>query len=473
MIQKESSFLLKNKNILKHIKQSDSYKSYLRKKIIFNNKQKIQIDEIGDNSKLIKNNSILKEKINIIKKENKTMKKLYEVIKKKYEYDFRETFFNIINQYKNKNYNITDNTLKSNIFSRSPLLLEHKELDNYYLGLKYNKLKTDALNKYKQKYLLFLNKENKSLILSKSLLRHKSLKNVLEEENKKINKNFSCSNFEINDKFEKININCRNNVYNNREINNKKIYKEKLKKEIKEDQNIIKKLIQTDKYLNSNIKSNRILFTSNLTPKRLSIPKLELNKININNIPINKIYFSSKRKKTENNFSRNFLTNKSYRNFSSTRRSSFSGSNKINLIKINNPYHINVINLFKKNNINSNVILNNLLKEKNKSKFLEELQKINITKFSKKQLEILINYYCKTFLKFNDKKIKNILNTKNTDIDKEVFLLINNFVKKNNKISYNKNIKKENNSLSYKIIKDLDEKAFKLQRALVKNKAIE
>ena len=53
----------------------------------------------------------------------------------------------------------------------------------------------------------------------------------------------------------------------------------------------------------------------------------------------------------------------------------------------------------------------------------------------------------------------------------EILNLINTFVRKNNRIRTNRNIKKENNFLSYSIIKDIDNKAFILQKTLIKNQA--
>ena len=132
-------------------------------------------------------------------------------------------------------------------------------------------------------------------------------------------------------------------------------------------------------------------------------------------------------------------------------------------------YQINIKKLIR--NSNNKEILKNLMKQRSQSRFLEKLQKLNILFFSQKELEEIIEYYCREFLGFTIHQVKNILTAKNSDIDMEILNLINTFVRKNNRIRANKNIKKENNLLSYNIIKDIDKKAFTLQKALIKNQA--
>ena len=507
------STIRKNKKyILNKIKRDNSYNYFLRKKIILKNKQKILNDELGNNSELLKSFSYLNEKRNIIKKENESLKLLYNVTKKLYRQDVDNIFFKIVNHYKNNKYNVTDSSLKKNIFNRTPLLLKDKELENYYLDFKFNKVEDDIIQKQKKKHILFLNKETECLLNIINFLKEEKLKNNKIKFNNEIKKALSHDNLNIN-KIKNLNMKLKNNLNNidknnlnkvinntlNKEINNnilnsvkiekkyKKIEKKKiiLKDELKNSKKLIKNLSEFNNFSNN---KNKIIsnleikkdFSLLSTPSYLDsnlISKID-NKLKKNsNINIAKIDIKNNKDK-EVFISPNIKSDITPKNNQDTKnnnnspliKNSLTSESKLkDLEKRRKIYQINIKKLIK--NSNNKEILKYLMKQKSQTKFLEKLQTLNILFFSQKELEEIIEYYCREFLGFNINQIKNILTAKNSDIDMEILNLINTFVRKNNRIRANKNIKKENNLLSYNIIKDIDNKAFILQKALIKNQA--
>ena len=460
------STINKNKKyILNRIKNDMSYKFFLKKKLILTNKHRMMNDKMGNNSALLKTYTFLKEKRNEIKEENNSLKKLYNVTKRIYHQDVGNIFFSIINHYKNKNYNITDSEIKKNIFNRSPLLLKDKELDHYYLGFKYRKVSNDVIQKQKKKHILFLNKENNNLVRNKSYFQDKNLiKKNDENNNHKMKKVFSYSNLYIN-----------NNYNKNKNIDKFKNKTNNIKKEITDNKAMIKKLIKLNNDINNisttstniNIqKNNNNSLISSLSDKNMA-PKIQLKLFPRKKISLRNISF--KNINQQNSMKQNTQSELNSKNIPSTKRSSLSEPNRIDYEKRRKIYHINIKNLIKHSN--NKEFIKNLLREKNQSKFLQRLQKINILFLSQKQIEKITEYYCKTFLGFNDNQIKNILTAKNSDIDMEILHLINTFVRKNNRIKTNRNIKKDNNFLSYNIINDIDYKALMLQKTLIKNQA--
>ena len=469
--EKISNIIKNKKYILNHIKRDNSYNSFLRKKTILANKQKMMNEEINNNSELFKTYSFLNEKINKIKKENESFKQLYNITKKLYQQDVDNIFFNIINLYKNKNYNITDSTIKKNIFNRSPLLLKDKYLEYYYLDYKYNNYEKDYLQNKKKKHILFLNRENDSLLKSQSFL--KSQKLILN----KIDSNVSDKDNRIKKVFSMDNLNLNNNtikkIDNNIINNNSYMRYTKINNNIKEieiNKNIIKRLSQINnkEKLRNTIKlnNNNSLFSSPSFSDKNLLKKINLNLIqNNNSIKDNKDNLSLKNQNSSNSSSQKNQRNK----INKIKKLSFSEPNKKDIERRRKIYQLNIRNLIKHSN--NKEIIKNLLNQKSQSKFLEKLQKLNILYFTQKELEKVIDYYCRTFLEFNDNQVKNILTAKNSDIDMEILNIINTFARKNNRIRTNKIIKKENNLLSYNRIKDIDKKAFVLQKALIKNQA--
>ena len=113
--------------------------------------------------------------------------------------------------------------------------------------------------------------------------------------------------------------------------------------------------------------------------------------------------------------------------------------------------------------------IEDLMKEKDKSCFLEKLSNINILYFSRNELEEVIKYYAKTFLKFNENHIKKMLIPKTTKIDKELLIILNTLMRKNNKIRQKKNHHFLYNFELFNAIKEIDNQTFNLQKKLIEN----
>jgi len=135
----------------------------------------------------------------------------------------------------------------------------------------------------------------------------------------------------------------------------------------------------------------------------------------------------------------------------------------------NNPF-------FEKNSVPTQMINENyekeiedLMKEKDKSCFLEKLSNINILYFSRNELEKMLKYYAKTFLRFNENQIKKMLIPKTTKIDKELLIILNIFMKKNNKIQQKKKHHFLYNFELFNTIKEVDNQTFNLQKKLIEN----
>ena len=113
--------------------------------------------------------------------------------------------------------------------------------------------------------------------------------------------------------------------------------------------------------------------------------------------------------------------------------------------------------------------IEDLMKEKDKSSFLEKLSNINILYFSRNELEKVLKYYAKTFLRFNENQIKKMLIPKTTKIDKELLIILNIFMKKNNKIQQKKKNHFLYNLELFNTIKEVDNQTFNLQKKLIEN----
>ena len=113
--------------------------------------------------------------------------------------------------------------------------------------------------------------------------------------------------------------------------------------------------------------------------------------------------------------------------------------------------------------------IEDLMKEKDKSSFLEKLSNINILYFSRNELEKVLKYYAKTFLRFNENQIKKMLIPKTTKIDKELLIILNIFMKKNNKIQQKKKHHFLYNFELFNTIKEVDNQTFNLQKKLIEN----
>ena len=135
--------------------------------------------------------------------------------------------------------------------------------------------------------------------------------------------------------------------------------------------------------------------------------------------------------------------------------------NKLYLIKNSIPINMNNNNYKKE--------IENLLKLKDKSSLLEQLQNINIINFQRNELEKIIEYFAKTFLKFNENQIKKMLIPKNTNIDKELLIILNTFMKRNNMMKQKNKFRYLNNFDFFNSVIEVDNQTFNLQKKLIEN----
>ena len=358
-------YSLSSLNSDKHCKKS-------KNEFTLRNKRNVLKYNLKDNS-LLKAFSNFREKYIKIKKENRTIQSENNITNILYKQNYNNTFYDLIDLYRKKKYNISDKYLSINVFNRSPLLFNKKEnLNSFFL---FNTKKKG------NKYIRFMEKE-KDIINSRTnrTICHKpKIKYFTINRNKKEN--------EKNEKqyrFKKIKIWKPKNRLNSKEIkfissvklNNIKKEIQRYKVEQKISQNIIKSKCEDDnEYLNTNI-----------------------------------------------------ISNDSYKNE-----------------------------------------IEDLLKEKDKSVFLKKLQDINILDFQKSEFEKIIEYYAKTFLSFGENQIKKILMPKNTTIDKELLIILNIFMKKNNKIKEGREYRYLNTFDFFRTIKEVDNQTFSLQKKLIEN----
>ena len=111
------------------------------------------------------------------------------------------------------------------------------------------------------------------------------------------------------------------------------------------------------------------------------------------------------------------------------------------------------------------------MKETNRTIFLRKVRELNLLFVSQKELEQIIGYYCKTFLGFNDNQIKNVIKAKYNYIDLELLHLINTFIIRNNEIRAKKSLLNNSKNMSSIIFNEMDNKAFSLQKTLIRNQA--
>ena len=228
---------------------------------------------------------------------------------------------------------------------------------------------------------------------------------------------------------------------------------------IEKERNIIKKL--PNLLFENKTKLNSILSDGNI--KRIKIPFKTLNifkpdkKMNPNEKKFISLFSLNNMKKMVKKYKNEIKFSKSVK--------SIMKSKGIN----NNLF-------FEKDSIPTQMINENyekeiedLMKEKDKSSFLEKLSNINILYFSRNELEKVLKYYAKTFLRFNENQIKKMLIPKTTKIDKELLIILNIFMKKNNKIQQKKKHHFLYNFELFNTIKEVDNQTFNLQKKLIEN----
>ena len=227
---------------------------------------------------------------------------------------------------------------------------------------------------------------------------------------------------------------------------------------IEKEKNIIKKL--PNLLFENKTKLNSILSEGNI--KKIKIPFKTLNifksenKMNPNEKKFISLFSLNNMKKMVKKYKNEIKFSKNVKNIMKSK-----GLNNLFLEKDSIPTQMINENYEKE--------IEDLMKEKDKSCFLEKLSNLNILYFSRNELEKVLKYYAKTFLRFNENQIKKMLISKTTKIDKELLIILNIFMKKNNKIQQKKKHHFLYNFELFNTIKEVDNQTFNLQKKLIEN----
>ena len=414
------------------------------RKMILKNKDMIYLEK----KKTIKNNSY--SDIHIfhktkLKEFNKTQEKLdsekeklmeentkflnsYNSIRKIFPKKIEESFKDLLIEYKEKGYKKPNFSLKRNLFRPNPLLMENNKLLGYYIE-KRKKQKVpkyiykNFIEKKEDKHLSFLKKEEK--LVNEEFYKYKKIKEEEKilgiEHNKKkkcIIKNFSGKNM--------IQI-IKDSTYN--------ILTEEENEKIKKYNKTIEKIIPVIKIKHKSLKENKLYNFTKITKSNFLIN--------------NKSYKSF-------NFDEN-----SFSNLNSVRTEENSLSLVKNEKKINNKQirfidfkNNKIQNLKKKTILNKiDMTIQNLIKENEHDKFLDNLQSINLNQLKRKDLEFIAKTYCHKFLKYTDIAIEDLLKPRVSDND--LIILIKQFI---NRVNHSV----ETNNQNIFIDKSLKEKYHKM-----------
>ena len=104
-----------------------------------------------------KKDELLKKFHNQLIIDNNNFLESYSNVQKMYPRNTEEKFHELITQYKQKGYKIPDLSIKRNLFTPNPLLLDKNKLNNYYSFYKKKKRTISLLTpKTKDKHLQFL-----------------------------------------------------------------------------------------------------------------------------------------------------------------------------------------------------------------------------------------------------------------------------------------------------------------------------
>lgn len=196
-----------------------------------------------------------REKKNVLNSENKLFLDLYRKTKELYPTKIKETFKDLINQYKNNNYIIPDLSDKKNLFKQNPLILEGHELEQFYKCFNTtnanNSNEKNIINK-NDKHVDFIKKE---MFMLENIVYNRSNGNY--DKNKELYNESYGSNYKTNE------IGKKNHEFNYFQVDNiwDKIKREKdrMKQEkINRIRNLKKNLMKgpKDKKLEINISDN-------------------------------------------------------------------------------------------------------------------------------------------------------------------------------------------------------------------------
>ena len=377
---------------------------------------------------------------------------------------------------------------EKNLFTQNPLLLEGRELNNYYSYYSTNKNNNNLF--YSNKHIDFINKEKMYV--------EKALKEIQKKRNKK-SINFKKSNKlkflgldeidinnPINNEIDSTSENKSNSSKKNEKVlslilnnkNNKKMNytffireKKKLKNEIQDIKNTIHNTIDLGDIEKQRKKSRISLFIKKYNHK--SMEKIFGNRNNIftaskigNNLNLNTNYNTLKKGSKSNFF---YLTKEKNGKFIlKNKLFSLKGYNYLlhDKNKINN-INKKIEKIIEKEN-DFNILKNILLNETNQEKFLEILNNSNIKDISTRDLIYIAEIY-KSKFDDRDTNIKNHFLDKTNDFNintnREIFNLINHFEKKSKSIEKKLNYKKY-----LKTFQNLDKKILKIKNSFVKNR---
>ena len=406
-------------------------------------------EKVKNNNKKIKT-KLSRKHINFIKKEMLFMEK---IINKNNEINKKKNNLTNNNNNEEDEDNIDYKTEKINYFM----------VDSVWDKIKEQKLKMENLKKMEKM------KKNRIKTLEKS---SKTLKIKKEKVKKKLNK--SSDNKKFIYSYNTFNKNSNNNNKNN---NNGKNSKDSINLKSVNSIGTIKNIPSID-----TIKTNSTYFTfQNKNSKSISpIKKLKNNLLNIK--LINENEESNKLQKeideikntlsNRNLIEKNIIIENTPRRKSSKLKTISSKSNNNSVIKkvfpslsLKNSFPLltnnnekrskekqQEENISKKNNNDENfknklnslklfdlikkrtlpfLTLNKLLKEKDPSRFIEIISKIDLKMFNRKEIEKLMRAYCEKILGYNEKEIERIININRND--ENIYRIIERVIRKTKK----------------------------------------
>ena len=126
-----------------------------------------------------KKDELLKKFHNQLIIDNNNFLESYSNVQKMYPRNTEEKFHELITQYKQKGYKIPDLSIKRNLFTPNPLLLDKNKLNNYYSFYKKKKRTISLLTpKTKDKHLQFL--KNEENLVEKELFKIKKKRELMK-----------------------------------------------------------------------------------------------------------------------------------------------------------------------------------------------------------------------------------------------------------------------------------------------------
>lgn len=337
--------------------------------------------------------------------ENNNFIESYANVQKLYPKNTEEKFHDLITQYKQRGYKIPDLSIKRNLFTPNPLLLDKNKVNNYYSFYKKKKKTISLLSpNNKDKHLQFLkNEEN---------LVEKELFKIRKKKRKDEGKDYSPIKTEITEVTTETNgLITNNTIYTdystskNKSILNKIIQK-KLRKELKKENEEIKTYNESISNLITRIKFHTFSVTSFSTPKK----KRDIFSPYKHQKSIASDFFLRK-----NSDYIGLINRRSSLPIFHQKSTSFPKRRKNNVV-ISSPQ------------INSNLI-KILENENSQNHFLQKLEKVQLTKLPREELNKIVKIYCKKFRNYKDGNIEKLLEPHISD--KEVIFLIKDFIKKN------------------------------------------